>query len=104
MIINRLKNMFRNKEWSEAWKYKKSGVRKDEYDGKDYIFEEIYNIPTPPKNKKCNYYLGRENVDNDRAFIVKDDKGKEFLDYFNKLPKASDINKGDTTNKVNKEK
>lgn len=61
VIINRLVNMFRkNKEWAGAWKYKKIGVRRDEPDKRDLIFEEIYNIPTPPKNKKCNYYLGKE--------------------------------------------
>lgn len=58
VIINRLVNLFRkDKEWDEAWKYKKFGVRRDEPDNRDLI----YNIPTPAKNKKVYYYLGRKN-------------------------------------------
>lgn len=59
VIVNKLVNVFRkDKEWSEAWRYKKSGVRRDEYDGRDYI----YNIPTPVMDVKCDYYRNREKV------------------------------------------
>lgn len=33
-------------------------------DDRDLIFEEVYNIPTPAKDIKCDYYLGREKVEN----------------------------------------
>ena len=65
VIINKLVNLFKkDKEWDEAWKYKKSGVYRDEYDSRDLIFEEVYNIPTPAKDIKCDYYKNREKVEN----------------------------------------
>lgn len=61
VIINRLVNLFKkNKEWEEAWKYKKFGVRKDEIDGKDYIWESR----NPIMDVKYDYYRDREKVEN----------------------------------------